>query len=161
MKNILLASVAALALSFPAMAANSYQQSHMSQSRQSSTARVKPAKLSSNEIRQVQQNLKQQGFTVGKIDGKWGPKTARAVRNFQQKNSIQANGRLTQQTMAKLGVNNAGQSRNAKNATQTNKKSTVGAAPSGNSGMKQPSSSTSNMKPAQPSNSTTPSEPKQ
>ncbi|HZT27961.1 MAG TPA: peptidoglycan-binding domain-containing protein [Pseudolabrys sp.] len=134
MKKILLASVATIALSFPALAAMNNNQSQNRQqnqtqsqnTQQGSQQRVSPKQLSKNEIRQIQQDLKQQGFNPQKVDGIWGPDTAKAVRQFQQKNNLNGNGQLNQQTLAKLGVNPQGQ--NAQNQQQH--EGTVGAAPS-------------------------------
>ena len=55
-------------------------------------------------IRNVQQALVDQGYQVGPVDGRMGPKTRDALRDFQQKQGMKANGRLDQQTLAALGV---------------------------------------------------------
>lgn len=57
-----------------------------------------------SDIKQIQQKLKDQGFDPGPIDGKMGPKTHDALKQFQQKQGIQPTGRPDQQTMAALGV---------------------------------------------------------
>jgi peptidoglycan hydrolase-like protein with peptidoglycan-binding domain len=41
---------------------------------------------------------------VGRTDGRWGPRTENAVKEFQQSKQIKANGRLDQQTIADLGL---------------------------------------------------------
>jgi hypothetical protein len=56
-----------------------------------------------SDVRSAQQALKDDGYNVGPIDGKMGPKTAAALRKFQKDHGIQATGRLDSQTMAALG----------------------------------------------------------
>ncbi|HLJ42965.1 MAG TPA: peptidoglycan-binding domain-containing protein [Candidatus Binataceae bacterium] len=58
---------------------------------------------SREEIQQVQQALNQNGDRV-RVDGVLGRKTREAIRDFQQKNGLQASGRLDQQTLQKLNV---------------------------------------------------------
>lgn len=61
--------------------------------------------LSRKEIRQVQQALNKNGEHVGSIDGRWGPKTEEALKQFEQAKNIPANGQLDRQTVASLGLN--------------------------------------------------------
>jgi hypothetical protein len=61
------------------------------------------AEKSSKDVRKIQQALNQNGLRV-KVDGKWGPKTKEALREFQQKNGLQASGRLDSQTLQKLQI---------------------------------------------------------
>jgi peptidoglycan hydrolase-like protein with peptidoglycan-binding domain len=58
----------------------------------------------SEPVRQAQQALKDKGFDPGPIDGKYGPQTREAVRNYQKQNNIVANGRLGGDTYESLGV---------------------------------------------------------
>ncbi|HTI83342.1 MAG TPA: peptidoglycan-binding domain-containing protein [Acetobacteraceae bacterium] len=55
-------------------------------------------------IRQVQQALLQQNMYRGQVDGVWGPQTQSAVRQYQQKNNLNASGQLDQQTLGSLNV---------------------------------------------------------
>jgi peptidoglycan hydrolase-like protein with peptidoglycan-binding domain len=64
----------------------------------------------SQSVMQIQEKLKQQGFDVGEADGKWGPKTAEALKDFQEKEGLQASGELDQETLDKLGVQTTGAS---------------------------------------------------
>jgi peptidoglycan hydrolase-like protein with peptidoglycan-binding domain len=66
---------------------------------------IDPQQLSSLQIKQIQQSLDKQGFKAGHADGKWGSETAQAVKQFQQKQNMQASGQLDQQTLQALGVN--------------------------------------------------------
>jgi hypothetical protein len=65
---------------------------------------IAPNRLQPGQVRQVQQALDKDGFKAGKTDGRWGPETANAVKQFQQSKQIQSNGRLDQQTIADLGL---------------------------------------------------------
>jgi peptidoglycan hydrolase-like protein with peptidoglycan-binding domain len=67
-------------------------------------------RLSSSEIKQAQQQLRDQGLYHGAIDGVFGPETKQALGQFQQKNGLPETATLDQQTMNKLlGSANAGQ----------------------------------------------------
>lgn len=57
----------------------------------------------SDQIRQAQQKLHEQGYAVGEIDGKLGPQTRQAVQAFQRDHNLSGNGTLDQQTIAALG----------------------------------------------------------
>jgi peptidoglycan hydrolase-like protein with peptidoglycan-binding domain len=58
----------------------------------------------SEQVKAVQQALKDKGHDTGDIDGRMGPKTQAALRDFQQKEGLKATGRADAETMAKLGV---------------------------------------------------------
>jgi murein L,D-transpeptidase YcbB/YkuD len=65
---------------------------------------ISPHSLSRASIKQVQQALQQSGFKSGPADGRWGPETENAVKQFQHSKQIHANGQLDQQTVADLGL---------------------------------------------------------
>jgi murein L,D-transpeptidase YcbB/YkuD len=54
---------------------------------------------------QVQQALKKAGVYNGKIDGKMGSKTKQAIKSFQRKNKLKADGVVGSGTWAKLKTN--------------------------------------------------------
>jgi peptidoglycan hydrolase-like protein with peptidoglycan-binding domain len=58
-------------------------------------------------IRAAQQALKEKGYDPGEADGVDGPKTRSAVRAFQRKQNLQADGKLGPQTLDGLGVQHA------------------------------------------------------
>ena len=61
--------------------------------------------VSPDTIFQVQQRLHDLGFYVrDNIDGRWGPRTATAVSNFQRSKGLPSTGQLDAQTLAQLGV---------------------------------------------------------
>lgn len=59
----------------------------------------------SDLIFRAQQALREQGFYVqNNIDGRWGPATSTAVRNFQRANGLAANGQLDGPVQHALGI---------------------------------------------------------
>ena len=66
--------------------------------------------MNADEVRQAQQKLKDDGDYTGQVDGKMGPKTAQAIKKFQQSNGLPQTGRLDQQTVSKLGISMSGSS---------------------------------------------------
>lgn len=67
----------------------------------STSARV--AGMDSGTIQSVQSSLKSEGHSVS-VDGKWGPQTASALREFQMNNNLPATGQLDTQTLAALNI---------------------------------------------------------
>jgi peptidoglycan hydrolase-like protein with peptidoglycan-binding domain len=60
--------------------------------------------MSSDTVKQAQQALKDKGLDPGPIDGQYGPLTQKSVKEFQEKQNMKATGRLDQQTLSALGV---------------------------------------------------------
>ncbi len=54
--------------------------------------------------REVQQTLKSAGFYQGPVDGKMGPQTREAVREFQRINGLKVDGVVGRHTWEKLGA---------------------------------------------------------
>jgi peptidoglycan hydrolase-like protein with peptidoglycan-binding domain len=78
---------------------SSKSMSHHSMARQS---------MNADRVKQAQQKLKDSGDYKGQVDGKLGPQTAMAVKQYQQKNGLKQTGRLDRDTLAKLGAGTAG-----------------------------------------------------
>lgn len=99
-KHVAFAGITALAFSQTAIAGGSAQQQSQSgmQSEQSAAPGVEQS-----TIKQAQEKLSAKGHDVT-ADGVLGPKTQAAVKEFQQKEGIQASGQLDQETLAALGV---------------------------------------------------------
>jgi peptidoglycan hydrolase-like protein with peptidoglycan-binding domain len=72
----------------------------------------------SEQVRQVQQALKDKGQDPGAIDGVMGAKTQAALKNYQQAEGLKPTGRLDAETMAKLGVSDVGAPSAAPRASQ-------------------------------------------
>jgi len=62
----------------------------------------------SQSVRDAQQALKDKGFDPGPVDGVRGPKTRSAIRAYQQKQNLNADGHLGPKTLDSLGVQRAG-----------------------------------------------------
>jgi peptidoglycan hydrolase-like protein with peptidoglycan-binding domain len=93
-------------------------------------------------VRQAQQALNDKGFNVGPVDGKLGPKTKSALKQFQQsQGGASASGQLDQTTLASLGISQGGAS-SAENAGSTN-----GSATSSNGSTASSSGSTASSTP--------------
>jgi len=56
-------------------------------------------------VRSAQAALNDQGYSVGAVDGQWGPNTQSAVRRFQADKGLTPSGTLDSATLAALGVN--------------------------------------------------------
>jgi peptidoglycan hydrolase-like protein with peptidoglycan-binding domain len=57
-----------------------------------------------SEVSDAQQQLKNDGYYTGNIDGIDGPMTMAAIRNYQHDNQLAINGRLDRQTRDSLGI---------------------------------------------------------
>lgn len=62
-------------------------------------------------VRAAQEKLKENGFDPGPIDGIWGPRTAKAVADFQRKENLKVTSRLDPETLGKLDVGVGGSTR--------------------------------------------------
>ena len=120
MRRTLIALLATAAIAAPALAANApsqpqqpsnpaqqQSQAQQGQNTQASNQQtISPQSLSRGEIKQMQTALNNDGFKVGRPDGKWGPRTSQAAQKFAQSKGIQSQkGRLNENTLAQLGVN--------------------------------------------------------
>src|SRR5262245_29084171 len=62
------------------------------------------AAVADDRLRDVQGELKSQGFFYGEVDGKPGPETAAALRRYQIRNGLQVTGTVNDETLAALGM---------------------------------------------------------
>ncbi len=60
-----------------------------------------------NEVKEVQRRLREWGYYSGAVDGIYGSGTAEAVRAFQKKNGLTADGVVGKATYAALGMNDS------------------------------------------------------
>ena len=65
---------------------------------------------SGEEVKQIQTKLKSWGYYSGSVDGVYGSKTYEAVKAFQSKNGLTADGIAGPQTLAALGINSGSSS---------------------------------------------------
>jgi len=120
MKNLILATASVLTLSMAGMgighAANTsnYNSANMGQN-PAAQAQISPAnsqtqngpvRLSRNQLKQLQQELKSAGLYKGAVDGLMGRQTKQAISQFQQQNGLNPTGTLDQQTLAAIGNGN-------------------------------------------------------
>lgn len=61
-------------------------------------------RLSRDQVMEIQQQLKNQGFLTGKVDGIWGPASRQSLREFQQKNQMIPDGFLDKKSVKALGI---------------------------------------------------------
>ena len=59
-------------------------------------------------VTEIQTRLKNWGYYSGEVDGMFGSATEKAVKYFQQKNGLTADGVVGTQTLAALGINGGG-----------------------------------------------------
>ena len=59
------------------------------------------------EVKEVQRRLKNWGYYNGSVDGIYGPQTIEAVKSFQRKNGLTADGIVGKSTYAALGMNDS------------------------------------------------------
>jgi peptidoglycan hydrolase-like protein with peptidoglycan-binding domain len=70
---------------------------------------VSPERLSTHQIRDIQQALEARGAHAIRVDGQWGPDIEVAVRDFQKSaNLISQNGELDPLTLMALGLDPLG-----------------------------------------------------
>lgn len=68
-----------------------------------------------DEVRKMQNKLKEKGFLKDSVDGKFGPETQRAVRKFQKSVGIKVDGKPGEKTLTALyeGTSKINQTRNS------------------------------------------------
>ena len=59
---------------------------------------------SGSTVTEIQTRLKNWGYYTGAVDGVYGSQTEKAVRYFQQKNGLNADGQAGDKTLAALGI---------------------------------------------------------
>jgi peptidoglycan hydrolase-like protein with peptidoglycan-binding domain len=60
--------------------------------------------VDSATVLRVQKTLADRGYRTGSADGRMGPQTQAAVRNFQKAESLEPTGQLNRQTLVALGI---------------------------------------------------------
>lgn len=114
MKRTTLFIALASAFSLSAFAAGEEQHSgaQSGQGAQGSTRQSasQQQKQSPELVKQVQQKLSENGQDVGQPDGKMGPKTQAALKEYQKEQGIEPTGQLDQKTLAALKIGQSGSS---------------------------------------------------
>ncbi|MDE6557907.1 MAG: spore cortex-lytic enzyme [Clostridia bacterium] len=109
MKKALITGIAAFALATAAGVGAVIGTSGMAARESASSEYVQTAVLrqgsKGGEVKEVQRRLKQWGYYSGSVDGVYGAKTIEAVKKFQRKNGLTADGICGKSTYAALGMN--------------------------------------------------------
>jgi murein L,D-transpeptidase YcbB/YkuD len=80
------------------------QQQHQQQQRGAQVGTETQLYVSSESIRHIQEALKEEHDKDIEVDGKWGPNTSSAIREFQEEEGLEATGQLNIATLQALGV---------------------------------------------------------
>jgi membrane-bound lytic murein transglycosylase B len=75
--------------------------------------------LAVDDIKKVQEALKDKGHDPGPVDGIVGPQTQKALRSFQVANGIRATGRVDAETAKALGMERGSSSKEPSMAPMT------------------------------------------
>ena len=73
-----------------------------------------------NEVTQIQTKLKRWGYYNGSIDGIYGSKTVEAVKYFQRKNGLTADGVAGNATLKAMGITSSGSSSSSSGSNSSN-----------------------------------------
>jgi phage tail tape-measure protein len=68
------------------------------------TDAAKGAPVASTDVSTAQQALVDRGYSVGAVDGQWGPGTESALLKFQRENGLTQSGMLDAPTRSALGI---------------------------------------------------------
>ena len=60
--------------------------------------------LDRKEVQAIQQALDESGFYTAGVDGVWGPKTTKAVQDFQVSSGLEPTGTINEATLDQLGL---------------------------------------------------------
>lgn len=63
--------------------------------------------MNKDMVKQVQEKLKDNNFSVGKVDGIYGPKTRSALMDYQRSEDLNVTGRLNRETLDSLGIDSS------------------------------------------------------
>ena len=72
------------------------------------------------EVKQIQTKLKRWGYYNGSVDGVYGSKTLEAVKYFQRKNGLTADGIAGPATLNAMGITSSGSSSNSSSSNNGN-----------------------------------------
>lgn len=73
-----------------------------------------------NEVTQIQTKLKRWGYYKGSVDGIYGSKTVSAVKSFQRKNGLTADGIAGVKTLAAMGITSSSNSGSSSSSNSSN-----------------------------------------
>ena len=73
-----------------------------------------------DEVKQIQQKLKNWGYYKGSVDGIYGSKTLEAVKYFQRKNGLTVDGIAGDKTLSALGIRSSSNSSSSSSNSNSN-----------------------------------------
>lgn len=73
-----------------------------------------------NDVSTIQSKLRNWGYYTGSVDGIFGSGTLQAVKAFQRKNGLTADGIVGTQTLKAMGISTSGASSGSQNSTSSN-----------------------------------------
>jgi peptidoglycan hydrolase-like protein with peptidoglycan-binding domain len=106
-----------------------------------SSAKGSQGQWAKEDIKKVQEALKEKGQDPGPADGVMGAQTQKALRAFQSKNGLKATGRLDAETAKALGVEGGSASSMGSSGGSSSTGSSAGSSSRGSSSMEKGSSS--------------------
>ncbi len=101
-RNVLAGAIV-LTLAIPGWAAEETKSAPTKEEKAEKTEK-KAVTKGSDEVKKIQEALKDKGQDPGTIDGIMGKKTREAIRAFQKSNDLKVTGRIDKETADKLGV---------------------------------------------------------
>jgi peptidoglycan hydrolase-like protein with peptidoglycan-binding domain len=143
-KHVAFAGITALAFSQIAFAGGDMKNQPSASQDQPQQQQSTAPGMDQSAIKQAQEKLSSKGHDV-QADGVLGPKTQAALKEFQEKEGIQASGRLDQETLAALGVDEGSAGTGSSSPASSTDSSSASGSPSdsskSSSGAASPSSS--------------------
>jgi peptidoglycan hydrolase-like protein with peptidoglycan-binding domain len=134
MKPSHLAVLSATLVSFAAVAQDKPKQEPSAQSGQTQAATQQKGQKSGAQmsqspelIKQAQEKLSAAGHDAGPADGIMGPRTQKALKDFQQAKNLEASGQLDQKTLSALGVSGEASATAGASADKPKKEPSAGA----------------------------------
>ena len=124
-KIVRISAIAAIVLMLGACFSVFMIESHKGQSVISSEMVLLKQGSKGNEVKTMQQKLKNWGYYTGGVDGIYGPLTKKAVEYFQRKNGLKIDGIVGPQTLAALGMSGGSSSSSSSGGTGNYKSSDV------------------------------------
>jgi peptidoglycan hydrolase-like protein with peptidoglycan-binding domain len=122
MRSTIIASIAVATLVMPALAQQQQKQppaqsgGQQSQqqtqgqnqpgngSQQARNEQISPRQLNESQVKQLQQALDGKGYHAGRADGKWGPESERALKDFQKAQNVQSTDEIDANIVTALGM---------------------------------------------------------
>jgi peptidoglycan hydrolase-like protein with peptidoglycan-binding domain len=73
-------------------------------SQQARNQQISPRRLNESQVKLLQQALDDKGYKAGRADGKWGPESERALKDFQKAQNVQSTDEVDANIVTALGM---------------------------------------------------------